>query len=194
MDILEYAPWKRALAREIENLQLTPTQKIKLLEARTDAEPRQIVKDLRCIETEIGPKKALQMTWDALDRTYHTPHSPSQLLVKKLTQCPTIKSSDVSALVSFSLNCRSASTLHQSNPRVLAQLEDPGTLDAMVNCLDGTLRREWFTHRTTLNDRAESPLFHDFVEWIEKRTSIARFERNARPLQTSLSGKEAAPV
>ena len=85
-----------------------PTQKIKLVEARTELEPHQIVKDLRCIEIEMGPETALKMIWDTLDKTYHTPHSPSQLILKKLTQCPTIRSSDVSALVSYSVHCRSA--------------------------------------------------------------------------------------
>ena len=124
------------------------------------------------------------MIWDTLDRTYHTPHSPSQLILKKLTQCPTIKASDVSALVSYSVHCRSASTLRRSNPRAMPHLDDPGTLDAMVNRLDDSLRREWFKHRTTLADRAEAPSFNDFVVWIEEQTTIARYERNSRPNTT----------
>ena len=58
-DVLEYAPWKKSLNHEIENLNLTPTQKIKLIEARTELAPHQIVKDLRCIEIEMGPELSL---------------------------------------------------------------------------------------------------------------------------------------
>ena len=103
-DVLEYAPWKRALSTETENLQLTPTQKLKLLEARTELEPHQIIKELRFVHIEMGPEVALQMVWEALDKIYHTPHTPSQQLLKKLTQGPTIKPSDTSALVSFYYN------------------------------------------------------------------------------------------
>merc|ERR1712148_155379 len=85
-DVLEYAPWKRALNTEIEHLQLTPTQKLKLLEARTELEPHQILKELRFVHIEMGPDMALQMVWEALDKIYHTPHTPSQQLLKKLTQ------------------------------------------------------------------------------------------------------------
>ena len=46
---LEYAPWKRAFILEIENLQLTATQELKLLEARTDLEPNEIIKELKYI-------------------------------------------------------------------------------------------------------------------------------------------------
>ena len=36
---LEYAPWKRALSIETENLHLTSTQQLQLLEVRTELEP-----------------------------------------------------------------------------------------------------------------------------------------------------------
>ena len=66
----------------------------------------------------------------------------------------------------------------------MPHLDDPSTLDAMVNRLDDSLRREWFKHRTTLADRAEAPSFSDFVVWIEEQTTIARYERNSRPNTT----------
>ena len=171
---------KKALAIELQNIQLSSTQQIQLLEERTELEPNQVIKDLRCIQIELGPDIALDMVWDTFDKTYHTPHSPSQQLLQKLTQGPTINPT-ASALVSFSLHCRAAQKLFITNPHALPSLNEQGTLDTIANRLHNTLRLEWFTHRTTLSGRAEAPTFHDFVAWIEKRTTIARFDRNSRP-------------
>ena len=104
-DVLEYAPWNAALAIETENLQLTSTQFLKLLEVRTELEPNQIIRDLRYVQIEMGPDSALQMAWEILNKTYHTSQSPSQQLLNKLIQGPPIKSTDTSALVSFLSNC-----------------------------------------------------------------------------------------
>ena len=62
----------------------------------------------------------------------------------------------------------------------------------MVNRLDGSFRREWFKHQTSLKERSEAPSFHDFLEWIEQQANIARFERNSRPSQNTVSYAEAA--
>ena len=189
-DVLEYAPWKTALSIETENLHLTSTQFLKLLEARTELEPNQIIKDLRYVQIEMGPDSALQMAWEILNKTYHSSQSPSQQLLKKLTQGPQIKSTDTSALVSFSTQCHAALSLHLSNRHAIPSLQEQGTLDSIVNRLDITLRREWFTHRMTLGARREEPTFDDFASWISRQTHIARFERNLRPSLTTANPSE----
>ena len=75
-DVLEYAPWKKALAIELKNIQLSSTQHIQLLEERTELEPNQVIKDLKCIQSELGPDTALDMVWETFDKIYHTPTAP----------------------------------------------------------------------------------------------------------------------
>ena len=125
------------------------------------------------------------MVWDSLDKTYHTPHSPSQHLLQKLTQGPHIKLEDASSLINLSIQCQSAQRLYRTNRNALPSLQEQGTLDAIVNRLDTMLRREWYAFRRTLNERAEAPSFHDFVDWISQQTDMARYERNARPYKLS---------
>ena len=105
------------------------TQFLKLLEVRTELEPNQIIRDLRYVQIEMGPDSALQMAWEILNKTYHTSQSPSQQLLKKLIQGPQIKSTDTSALVSFSTQCHAALSLHLSNHHAIPSLQEQGTLD-----------------------------------------------------------------
>ena len=62
-DSQEYAPWKRALKKEMESLQLTANQELSLLEARTEDEARLVITELRPLRNELGPDIALQQIW-----------------------------------------------------------------------------------------------------------------------------------
>merc|ERR1712240_80217 len=147
-DSQDYAPWKRALLKEIESLNLTANQELSLLEARTEDEANMVVKELHPLRNELGPDIALREVWETLDQTYHCPTSPTQTLLKKLTQGPDVKAEDATALLTFTLQCQSALALHHHKP--IASLEDHTTMDAVVGRLDKVLRREWFTHLHTL--------------------------------------------
>ena len=105
-DSLEYAPWKRALKKEMESLHLTANQELSLLEARTEDEARLVITELRPLRNELGSEIALQRIWEALDQTYYNPISQVQSLLKKLTQGPEIKADDASALLAFTLQCQ----------------------------------------------------------------------------------------
>ena len=59
-DSQDYAPWKRALQKEIESLNLTPNQELSLLEARTEDEANMVIKELRPLRNELGPDIALR--------------------------------------------------------------------------------------------------------------------------------------
>ena len=70
--------WKRSFQLETSDLKLNSTQMLQLLEARTEKEPQQIVKNLRYVKIDIGHDYALQMAWECLDQRYSTDHTPSQ--------------------------------------------------------------------------------------------------------------------
>ena len=59
-DSQDYGPWKRALQREIESLNLTANQELSLLEARTEDEANMVIKELRPLRSELGPDIALR--------------------------------------------------------------------------------------------------------------------------------------
>ena len=63
-DSQEYAPWKRALQKDMESLNLTSNQELSLLEARTEDEAKMVIKELRPLRNELGPDIALQRIWE----------------------------------------------------------------------------------------------------------------------------------
>merc|ERR1711989_198085 len=83
---LECLPWKRSLEIETEYLQLTATQWLQLLDARTEEEPNAILKRLRIVQIESDPEDALDRAWENLDNRFRTEHNRSQRLLKDLTQ------------------------------------------------------------------------------------------------------------
>merc|ERR1712240_89824 len=178
-DPQDYAPWKRALLREIESLNLTPNQELCLLEARTEDEANMVIKELRPLRNELGPDTALRQVWETLDETYYCPISQVQSLLRKLTQGPDVKAEDATALLTFTLQCQSALARHHHKP--IASLEDHTTMDAVVGRLDKVLRREWFTHVQTLPAyHAHMPTFQDFTAWMQQKSHIARLDRSSR--------------
>merc|ERR1711989_237360 len=98
-DPQDYAPWKRALLKEIESLVLTANQELSLLEARTEDEANMVIKELRPLRNELGPDIALREVWETLDQTYYCPTSQVQSLLKKLTQGPDVRAEDATALL-----------------------------------------------------------------------------------------------
>ena len=178
-DSQDYAPWKRALQKEMESLNLTSNQELSLLEARTEDEANMVIKELRPLRNELGPDRALRRIWETLDQTYYNPISQVQSLLKKLTQGTDVKAEDASALLTLTLQCQSALALHRHKP--IASLEDHTTVDAVVGRLDKVLRREWFTHVQTLPaHHAHMPTFQDFASWIQQKSQIARLDRSSR--------------
>ena len=81
-DSQDYAPWKRALQKEMEILNLTSNQELSLLEARTEDEANMVIRELRPLRNELGPDIALQEVWETLDQTYYNPTSQVQSLLK----------------------------------------------------------------------------------------------------------------
>ena len=81
-DSHDYAPWKRALQKEIESLDLSSNQELSFLEARTEDEANMVIRELRPLRNELGPDIALREVWETLDQTYYNPTSQVQSLLK----------------------------------------------------------------------------------------------------------------
>merc|ERR1712074_445480 len=180
-DVLEYAPWKKALTAEKENIQLNATQELQLLETRTEAEPNQLIRDHPILQFGLSPEIALEEAWKTLDKRYKTPHSPSQLLIQKITQGPIIHINDTHALFSLSIHCRSVISMKETDPKAIQSLNNPGTIDLITNRLDNALKDKWFDHQSTLPRGSDAPDFEDLTEWIGKRAEVARNHNNSRP-------------
>merc|ERR1712240_88948 len=110
---LEYLPWKRSLKIETEYLQLTATQWLQLLDARTEGEPNAILKRLRIVQIGSDPEHALDRAWGSLDERYRTEHNPSQRLLRDLTQGGALTQTNTHSLFAFSQNCESVLHLRQ---------------------------------------------------------------------------------
>merc|ERR1712074_53821 len=143
-DVLEYAPWKKALTEEKRNLQLNATQELQLLESRTEAEPNQLIRDQRILQFGLSPEIALEEAWKTLDKRYKTAHSPSQLLIQKITQGPIIHINDTHALFSLSIQCRSVISMKETDPTAIQTLNNPGSIDLITNRLDNAIKDKWF--------------------------------------------------
>merc|ERR1712074_298863 len=166
------------------------TQELQLLDVRTELEPNKVIKDHRYLQIGASPEAALVSVWKCLEKRYHTPHKPSHLLVQQLTHRPIIKDNDTAALFSFHIHCQSALDLRQSDLTTLLDMDNPSTIDSMVNRLDSTLSDRWFQYQITLPGRQESPTFADFAEWIERQADISRYQRNSRPITSTQSYAE----
>ena len=121
---LEYLPWKRSLEMETEDLKLTATQWLQLLDARTEREPNAILKRLRIVQIESDPKNALRRAWESLNERYRTEHSPSQHLLRDLTQGEVLTQANTQSLFAFSQNCESVLDLRQRIPHFLPELDE----------------------------------------------------------------------
>ena len=104
---MEYKPWKVALEREIQGLQLDAYQKFDLLRARTAGEANDTIQPLLLVQQESSPERALTMAWSALDKRYFTAQRPSQQLIQQLLHGPTVNSDEPGTISTFADICES---------------------------------------------------------------------------------------
>ena len=183
---LEYLPWKRSLEIETEDLQLTATQWLQLLDARTEGEPNAILKRLRIVQIESDPNNALRRAWESLNERYRTEHSPSQILLKDLTQGDALTQTNTQSLFAFSQNCESVLDLRQRIPHFLPELDEKTTLDVLIQRLDPYLHNKWLEHRVSNLDDLDTPSFIHFAQWIRKQAAISRYMSDTRPSQSHM--------
>ena len=169
IDAAEYAAWKKDLQSEIADLLLTANQELQILESRTDLEPLQIIKNVRYVKNDISAEFALTMAWKNLDKRYQTKQSPSQQLVSKLTRGPKVHFNDTSSLYDLAMHCQSAVAIRSRPSNSLIILDDPSTLDFVVNRLDEQLYAQWLLHSQVL----EVPTFEHFADWATKWADLS---------------------
>ena len=171
-------PWKRSLEIETEYLQLTATQWLQLLEARTEGEPNSILMRLRVFQIESDADFTLKRAWECLNERYRTEHSPSQRLMKELTQGGILTQTNTQSLFAFSQNCQSVIHLRQRNPSFLSELNEKTTLDLLIQRLNPHLFTKWQEYRVSHLYQHDMPSFIHFAEWIQQQAAISRNMRD----------------
>ena len=109
------------------------------------------------------------MAWKNLDKRYQTKQSPSQQLVSKLTRGPKVHFNDTSSLYDLAMHCQSAVAIRSRPSNSLIILDDPSTLDFVVNRLDEQLYAQWLLHSQVL----EVPTFEHFADWATKWADLS---------------------
>ena len=143
---MDYKPWIEALEREVRGLNLDDFQWLELLEARTEGEALQLIKENRIMTIEDSPEHSLRIVWNTLHQRFHTEDRPSHQLLKELQQGTTISSSDASKLFTFAQRCNNIANLQQTHPATLNTLNDQATQDLIIERLDVDLNSKWFEH------------------------------------------------
>ena len=115
---------------------------------------------MRYVKNDISAEFALTMAWKNLDKRYQTKQSPSQQLVSKLTKGPKIHFNDTSSLYDLAMHCQSAVAIRSRPSNSLIILDDPSTLDFVVNRLDEQLYAQWLLYSQVL----EVPTFEHFAD------------------------------
>ena len=124
---MEYKPWKEALERETQGLQLDAYQKLDLLKARTAGEAHDAIQPSLLVQQESSPDRALTMAWSALDKRFFTVQRPSQQLIQQLLHGPTVNSDEPGALSTFAEVCEAIVFLKSQNQTAFASLDECST-------------------------------------------------------------------
>ena len=103
IDLVKYQIWKLTLAEEVSTYteELTPTQWIELLQARTKGAARAAVDRAYRMILELRPQKTLEKAWEFLDQLFQTDQKPSQQILSGLVNGPTIRVKDAAGLATF---------------------------------------------------------------------------------------------
>ena len=165
-DASSYLRWRKALERELRNINSGPEEWLEMLRLRTMGVAFGVVKSVE--ETAIeNPQEALQIIWDHFDGRYKsTPKAASNLLTKLQTFHP-VSVSNVDKLWDFQLACQQAVVL-MSTPQgqQLNVLNYTDMQRTVVQCLDDVLREEWGDHLYETREDTSNVPFKKISEWI----------------------------
>ena len=190
IDLVKYQIWKLTLAEEVSTYteELTPTQWIELLQARTKGAARAAVDRAYRMILELRPQKTLEKAWEFLDQLFQTDQKPSQQILSGLVNGPTIRVKDAAGLATFAQDCKSALCLADSIG-LLPSLNEPTTMDSIINRLDTELFYKWCEYKADRLDSVGNVPFKNFVQWIDRRANL-ELGINSKKLPTSaVSGK-----
>ena len=167
-----FKPWKDRLHKEIEDLNLDPSQELEILAKRTSGLAKKVVERTRYLEMECSPERALDQAWNELQKQFQSPYLPSQELLYHLLNGPTITSSTHSALFAFAQECNIMAEIQRMNPTSLPSLEEQTTQDQITNRLDGELNIKWHEFKCIqLHSNSTTP-FHKFAKWITNQAEV----------------------
>ena len=120
---MEYKPWREAIEREVDGLDLDSNQWMDLLLKRTSEIAREFIQHSRDAHLQENPKQALQNTWTAHDSRSVTRQKPAQKLLHSLLRGPMVEKRSIDALFLFAHDCNMAAQLQASNQDILGPLD-----------------------------------------------------------------------
>ena len=141
---IEYKPWKEALHREVDGLDLSAHQWLDLLRVRTTGDAQAALKPSMIIQQELSAEDALDSAWKTLDQRYWTAQRPSQQLIANLLHGPTVIADDPIELSNFASSCETILFLKQRDPLSFASLDEHTTIQTILNRLDTPLYNRWY--------------------------------------------------
>ena len=188
IDLVKYQIWKLALAEEVSTHieDLSPTQWIELLQARTKGAARAAVDRAYRMILELRPQKTLEKAWEFLDQLFQTDQKPSQQILSGLVNGPTIRVKDAAGLATFAQDCKSALCLADAIG-LLPSLNEPTTMDSIINRLDSELFYKWCEYKADRLDSVGNVPFKNFVQWIDRRANL-ELGINSKKMPTSAVG------
>ena len=124
-DASSYLRWKKALKRELHNINPGPEEWLQMLKLRTIDVAAGVVGSVE--ETSIeNPQEALQTIWNHFDRRYKSTPKAASKLLNKIQTFPTVSVNNVDKLWDFALACFQAATLmYTEQSRQLCALDFP---------------------------------------------------------------------
>jgi hypothetical protein len=158
-DPTEYTTWKDSLHEDVQALDITATQWLQLLEARTGGFVRDIVARHSVIKKELGPTEALEAVWKSLNKRFRSQQKPAKQLLQDLMYGPSISKTKTEQLYAFAENCQCAVQLLYHHNRTLATLEDESTQQTITNRLEVEFRTEWLKERENHLDEQDNAPF-----------------------------------
>ena len=169
---VEFLPWKESINREVEDLDLSASQLLQLLHARTSGIARVIIEQVKVIQIEVSPEEALKFAWEILSKRFHTQKRPIQQLVQDILNGPIITPQEPDSVFIFAQKCAIAINLRESFPRVFAPLEEDSNFNSIIGRLHHDIAMDWHQHRRLqLADHSVVP-FALFASWIDTQSQV----------------------
>lgn len=187
LDCMEYRPWKTDLEREVQDLQLTASQWLQLLDKRTTGIPNGLIKQTRKLQVECSPEIALEYAWESLNERFQTKKSPSQTLIGQITHEPEVGPNDPDALFTIARNCKTVMNLGISSPSITNSLNQQTTFDLIINRLETPIDVDWIKYRRSYIPAQDTTPFNHFATWIQEQAKIYLEKLKTKVPQTVVS-------
>ena len=169
-DPLEYSTFTKSFELQVESRVSENDVRLQYLEQYLQGEPKELIKGCLHLDRNSGYMEAKKL----LKEKYGDPYKVSNVYIKKIIECPCIRSGNELAsdrLSIFHGQCRSA----MSTLTFLSILNHPHYLQSMVSKLSFPLQERW---RREANKRRLAsgiiPTFDDFVNFVNTEAVFSR--------------------